>query len=568
MQPASSDTASSTEPGRAPRILLAYANPAITTSPVPPYGMERIAQAFTLAGCRTEMIAPFIEEDAVAAMREAIDAFRPDLIGFSVRNIDDTLIVRGLDGEGDLDTTFYLDDVKAIVEVAVQALGTERVMAGGAAVGAGPEAVLRYLGLTWGISGPAEDLCWRLGRALATGQGVVLPDDPRVIRPDAPVERPRGFGKAWRPPPGPTPRMGPYLALTVARGSRVPVQIAHGCDRRCTFCVEARTTGFSIVSRPVDDIVAEIAALRRVGVRKFWLTTSELNAPNERHALQVLDRLREHPADYRVYLQAAPCSDALLDALEGIGVDPTGLNFEFGHLSDTLLRAGAGPANRAQIDALAERFLKRGYRQLGGSMLFGAHWLETWDTVDEAIEAIRELDAAFPDGLGLAYASGGRLYPETALADWVATHREQAAPHLYGDDDPTFVRPVVFSKPASPRALLKYVVDALGETRGPIAPMNTETPMSAQALQAEQWVNRGIWRQHEGRLEDAATCFQEATRRVPEHLEALRQLALLQANHLGRPEEAVETLRRLKAALPTGDARAVEVDGALRALGA
>lgn len=548
------------------RVLLVYANPAITAAPVPPYGMERIAQVFGLAGCEVRMLAPFIEPDPVAIVREQLDAWQPDLVGFSVRNIDDTLIVRGVDGEGELDTHFYLDAVKALVDVAVEALGAERVMAGGAAVGAGPEPVLRHLGLAWGITGPAEDLCWSIGRRLASGEGLVLPKDARVVRVASPAPRPRGFADAWRPPPGPTPRLAPYLRLTVARNSRVPVQIAHGCDRRCAFCVEARTTGYRVVQRNPDDIVAEVRALRRAGVRRFWLTTSELNVPDERHALEVLRRLKHQPADYRLYLQPAPISDALLDALEDLGVDPGGLNFEFGHLSDTILRAGGGPANWRHIEALADTFLRRGYRQLGGSMLFGAHWLETDATVAEAITRIRQLDASFEDGLGLAYACGGRLYPETTLAKWVADHREESAPHLYGDDDPSFVRPVVFCRPGSPRGLLRHVVDALGQTRGPIAPMNTETPASPDQLEAERLVNRGIWRLGEDRAPEAAACLEGALERVPDHLEALRQLALVYANHLGDGARAVEALERLGAALPAGDARYSEVEAALVAL--
>lgn len=549
-----------------PHVLLAYANPAITTSPVPPYGMERIAQAMRLAGCQVTMVAPFVEENPLQTFIEAMEHCQPDLVGFSVRNIDDTLLVRGTEGSGDLDTTFYLDDIEPLCREAVRRLGTDRVMAGGAAVGAGPEGVLRYLGLSWGFSGPAEDLCWRMGRSMVKGDGATPPDDPRVVYVDSPRPRPRGHASAWRPPPGPTPRMREYLRLTVARNSRVPVQIAHGCDRRCAFCVEARTTGFQIASRDVDDIIGEIAALHQSGVRKFWLTTSELNAPNERHALAVLDRLREYPADYRVYLQAAPFSEALLDALEAIAVDPAGLNIEFGHLSDPILRAGGGPANRSHIDRLVELFLRRGYRQMGGSMLFGSHWLETWDTVDEAIAAIREIDAAFPDGLGLAYACGGRVYPETALADWIRKNSIEAKSHLYGDDDPTFVRPVAFSKPASPRELLRHVMSALEGTKGPIAPMNTETPMTAKALQAEQLVNRGIWRLAQEQPLQAEHCFNEALDHVPSHIEALRQLALCQANALQRPHDALNTLERLNAQLNDTDPRKTEVVQAIQML--
>jgi cytochrome c-type biogenesis protein CcmH/NrfG len=97
--------------------------------------------------------------------------------------------------------------------------------------------------------------------------------------------------------------------------------------------------------------------------------------------------------------------------------------------------------------------------------------------------------------------------------------------------------------------------------------MNTETPATTAELDAERWVNRGIWRVHEGRAEEAVRCLDQALVRVPDHLEALRQLALVLANHRSDPERAARVLQRLRVALPAGDPRLDEVDGALRALG-
>lgn len=558
-----------------PRALLVYANPAVTASPVAPYGMERVSQALRLAGCETRMISPFIEADPLEALREAL-AWAPDLVGFSVRNIDDALVVRSELGPGDIDTCFYLDEIRPLVQAAIAAVGAERVLLGGAALSSGPRPVLRYLGATQGISGPADDLVYWVGRALARSEGVVLPADPRVIRASdahdgpshATPERPRGFGKAWRPAPGPTPRVGGWLRLANTRAGRVPVQISAGCDRRCAFCVEARFTGYAVVPRPIDDIVAEIEALARVGVERFWLAGSELNVPTAAHGTALLRRLAGRNLDLQVFIQVAPVDDALLDALEGAGVDPTGLSFEFGHFDDELLRQGAGPASRAAIDRLVELWLRRGYRQLGGSILLGAHPSETWDSVDRALKTALELDAALPDGLGLSYATGGRVYPDSALADRVAAMGAEARPYLYGADDPSFVRPVIFSKPAPPRRLLAYVKGALQGARGPMGPMNTEAPADPTRLEAERLVNRGIWRLSEGRFADGAACFSAALERWPEHLEALAQLALVQANALDDRAGARRSLRRLLKLIKPEDMRRAEIEAALRALAA
>ncbi|MCB9796708.1 MAG: radical SAM protein [Alphaproteobacteria bacterium] len=565
-----------------PRVLLVYANPAITATPVPPYGMELIAQVMGLAGCELRLIAPFIEDDPLGALREAL-AWGPALVGFSVRNIDDALVVRSELGPGDIDISFYLDAVRPLVAAAVAAVGTESVILGGAALGSGALPVLRYLGATRALRGPAEDIAWGLAKGLTLGLGARLPaDDPRVVEitEDAPAEMsphlsppaPRGWGKRIPLAPlPPTPRMGPYLGLTLARGGRVPVRVTSGCDRRCNFCVEARFTGYVVQPRPVEQVVAEVEALQAVGVKRFWLSCSELNSPTATYAKQLLAALSGRGLDLMVFLQAAPVDEELLDRLEDAGIDPTALSFELGHLDPEILHKGGGPVGRKAIDKLVELWLKRGYDTLGGSVLLGSHPDETEASLRRALDAALEIDRALPAGFGLAYATGGRVYPETSLADAVAADWEGCLHHLYtlGGEapDPSFVRPVVHCRPWSPRALMRFVKDALADARGFMGPMNDEAEADPNKLEAERLVNQGIWRLQEDQVVEASVAFERALALAPRHLEALAQLSMLKANHLGDVEGAKAVLRRLLEALPEEDGRRGEVAGALRGLG-
>lgn len=568
----------------APSVLLVYANPAITASPVPPHGMERVGQAFRLAGCRVHLLAPFIEEDPLRCLREALAAGPWALCGFSLRNLDDALVVRGAEEPADgrpIDTEGYLDRVAPLVRSAVQALGPRAVLLGGTGFSCAPEAILRALGASWGIVGPAEDLAWRLGRALVRGEGPSLPPDPRLAvvdehgpapppplpgPPHAPLSRPRAFAREARPAPGPVPRMGPYLGLALARGARVPVLFSSGCDRRCAFCVEARFTGGVVQPRPTEQILAEIEDLVALGVRRFWLAGSELNVPDDRAAIRLLRALEGRGLDLQGFIQVAPVREELLDAMEGAGLDPTGLSFELGHLDDRLLRAGAGPANLPAIERLVDLWLRRGYRSLGGSILLGAHPEEDERSLESALARARQIDAALPDGLGLAYATGGRVYPNSPLGDWVAAHPEEARPHLYGADDPRFLEPVVFCRPGPPRLLLRRVQAALAGCRGRMGPMNTEAP-SGDALRVEALVNRALWRVQEDRQPEAEALLRAALELDPRHLEALASLARLLANHAAQPVAAREVLIRLRAALGEGDPRRAEVEEAILRLG-
>jgi len=557
-----------------PRVLLVYANPSITATPVPPYGMEMISKCLQMAGCTSSMVSPFVEEDPVAHLRTLL-ADPPDLIGFSIRNMDDALVARADTGDSPIDTTAYIDDIQPLVQLAVEAVGEDRVVLGGAGISAGPRPMLRALGARWAVQGPADDLAWYMGRALATHQQPLLPDDPRVIdlraaEPDFPHQTRASsstrIAQEYRPAPGPTPRAGNWIRLAQVRSGRVPVQISTGCDRRCHYCVEPRFTGSQVHLRPIPEIVAELDALQSAGIREFWLSCSELNVPNSTHATALFQALQGRNLDVQVFVQPAPIDDALLDAMEGAGLDPSDLSFEFGHLLDPILRAGGGPTNRAQIDALVELWIRRGYRTLGGSILLGGHPLENEETMAATWDAAMKIDAALPDGFGLAYAAGARVYPETPLADWVAAHPESQA-NLYtpiGQDVSfDFIQPVVHCRPWAPKELMKRTQVALANARGNMGPLNSEAPHNPHQLAAEQAVNRGIWRQHEGRLEEAQRCFETALTHAPDHLEALAQHALLCANQLGDMVAAVRSLRTLLAALPEGDPRHEEVNHAL-----
>ena len=72
-------------------------------------------------------------------------------------------------------------------------------------------------------------------------------------------------------------------------GVKAFVSIMEGCSKYCTFCVVPYTRGEE-VSRPVDDVIAEVAHLAEGGVREVNLLGQNVNAyRGENHEGEIVD---------------------------------------------------------------------------------------------------------------------------------------------------------------------------------------------------------------------------------------------------------------------------------------
>jgi len=274
-----------------------------------------------------------------------------------------------------IDTLLAASDLKGATTRRVVAVGCLAERYGRELADALPEA-----DAVWGFDAYA-DVDARL-RALLAGeqQQAHVPTDRRRLLPLAPAGRPDAASEIVVPglfqpqllqpstdlsdlPAKAAPASGPRpVRRRLNPGPSAPVKIASGCDRRCAFCAIPSFRG-SFVSRPVDDVVAEVRQLAAEGVREAFLVSEnstsygkDLRDPDalprllrELSAIKGLEWIRVS------YLQPAEVRPGLIEAMCATPKVVPYFDLSFQHASPTVLRRMRRYGSPEQFLGLLER---------------------------------------------------------------------------------------------------------------------------------------------------------------------------------------------------------------------
>jgi len=427
------------------RVLLVHANPFQRVTPVPAYGLERLRTALEPIGVEVELLDPYhVSEQPLAAARTAAERFRPDVIGLGVRIIDDCIVVDRLEApaEEPIDVSFLLPEILELRRVLSEAAPEALILVGGAGFSACPQECLEYLDVDYGVVGAGEEAL------VAICEGEAPDAVPGVIR--------RGEGKgiaAYRLGfGGPTQRDPLY-----APANSFPVRTRIGCAMQCVYCTAANL-GRQHASGELETVLDEVqgtveeARARGVGRVSLFFADDEFNLPDERHPISILQGITERGLvkhlTWRAYFNPTPFSAEFAQLVRETN----------GHVSITvdsaansLLEAAQKPFRRRHLDALIALLGEHGVSADLG-LIFGLPG-ETDETIAETIEFVRSL----PESIEVVYSAGARVYPHTPLSRIAQEEPEW----LVGPEDPTFLTPVVYSRPRPPRELARELDEQL-----------------------------------------------------------------------------------------------------------
>lgn len=406
------------------RVFLLSANTSVEPFPVYPLGMAAVARAMQRRGHTVRQFDPLVEGEDPAPLRAALREFAPDVVGISLRNIDN---VDSFSGESAWSLGALRERVRQIREEV-----SAPVVIGGAGFSILPEAILEFLGADHGVVGPGEEVGCDLLDALRAGAPVPRIWTSRPQRDAKPIHRPAHDGEV--------------VAAYLERGGLLGLSSKRGCPHACAYCTYPAIEGGAFVLRDPAEVADEVGRLQReFGAISFFFTDSVFNDPMD-HYLSVAEEFCRRGLQTRwcAFFRPAGIGGEALALLKRSGLFAAELGTDAA--SDVALAGlckGFSFADVVEVD-----------RALSAQRIPCAHYVifggpgETEATLEEGLANLDRLE----DSVVFAF-SGIRLFPGTPL------HRRAIAEGIVPADQ-SLLHPVYYFSPAVDREAMNRRIEA------------------------------------------------------------------------------------------------------------
>jgi len=435
-------------------ILLFHTDKYYLVNQVYPFGLDLIAHALRTRGHEVEIAYAFLPDpDWRKNVWEAISRFRPDVMGLSIRNIDTCMSCEpyGDHEAADYRTFYFLPEIRELASYIGQKAPDVPVVVGGGAFTVAPEAILKYLRLSYGIMGEGEEPFSRFVEAfpdkkkISTIPGMVyVCDGDYKANPREPFTFDASFSLGQR---------DPRFSLAY-QATGVPVQVKRGCHHRCSYCVEPLIEGRKFVFRNIASVIQEMKAMANAmeGAETIFFVDTEFNVPDLTYCTDLVTAILHEGLQDRfrfvTQLIPKPLNSNFVGLLGEAGFSVVLSSESF---SDSVLNQNHMVYKDEDIVQAIEAFSKAGIH-CTVSLIFGLPG-ETSKTMAHTLARMKE----YPVGplRTYEYTVGGRIYQGTPLCDYV--EREKPTNNLYGTPSEGYLAPYYFCSPYSPFEVEKFV---------------------------------------------------------------------------------------------------------------
>lgn len=366
------------------RVLVVAANQELKPDPVVPLGAACVAGAARAAGHTVGLYDACFDGPRYAnRLAACLSEFRPDVVGLSMRNVDDVAWPAAHS---------YLPHYRQCVDLIRRHAPQAKLVLGGSAFTLMPEAYLAELRADHGVAGEGEVAFLQLLRDLQQGGA------PLLLR-----------GRPAHVAPQPALDLLD-LAAYYRRGGALNVQTRRGCPFSCVYCTYPLLEG----TRPHPfDIAACVDGLaqacRACNASHFFVVDNTFNHPPS-HAETFCEQLiaRNLRLRWTAYLSPAHLDPSLLRLMARAGCTSVEFGTDAGH--EKTLR-GLGKSFGVDDVRAASAAARQAGLKFAHSLILGGPG-ETMETLRATVAV---MDETGPDAVFAML--GVRLYPGTPLVE-------------------------------------------------------------------------------------------------------------------------------------------------------
>ena len=408
------------------KVLLVSPNIESLPDPVFPIGLAYIAAALKKNGTPYRVLDLCFENDYERAIASAMAEFAPEVIGVSLRNLDNVSYPK---------YTSYLSFYCRVIANIRNCSEEGIIVIGGSGFTLLPEPVLAHLDADFGIAGEGDTAFIDLIHDLEKNGLSYIPPEGRIIHVRAdirenidalPVADRSGFDNAA------------YLEL----GGMGNIQTKRGCPFHCIYCTYPLIEGKSVRTRSPDRVCDEIEQLIEIGVRNLFIVDNEFNYPMS-HALSLCREIiqRQIKIQWSCYANPAFITDELVAAMREAGC--TGVEFGCDAAVPEMLVSLGKNFSVSDIQQ-ASRICRNAGMAFCHSLLLGGPG-ETMDSVRRTCETICGTRPT-----AVVCMVGIRVFPNTRMA-------KVAAEEGFVGSAPDFLEPVFYLSPAVETEILPFI---------------------------------------------------------------------------------------------------------------
>jgi radical SAM superfamily enzyme YgiQ (UPF0313 family) len=413
------------------KVLLVSANTLREPYPVYPMGLDYVAGA--IAQNHQVQIVDMNSLGGNDSLATVIKAFLPDVIGLSLRNIDN---IDNTDPRG------FIGQYRTIVDV-IRKHSEARLILGGSGFTIFPAETIKALNADYGVIGEGERLALLL-RAIEKREdpGKI----PGVITPAVAKSLPEPYeGKITRMI-NPNPD---NLQFYLQNGAMLNLQTKRGCPFKCIYCTYPHIEGHHLRLMDPEETAGAALKLQASGAKYFFITDSVFNADCA-HSLAVARAFKKNGVSIPWCAFFAPLKqpEDYFRILAEAGL--THVEFGTDSLSNPVLASYRKPFRDQEVFKIHQAAIDAG--------LYVAHYFllggpgENPQTLQETLTRAGGLEKC-----ALFFFCGTRIYPGTALYE-IAVNEGQI------EKGASILEPVFYRSPLiDSDEILRQVRQAAGE---------------------------------------------------------------------------------------------------------